>query len=208
MEWNNLEKEWKVIFELSWRSFCEGNLPIAAIITDTEGNILSQGRNHYNTSGRFLNPRVDHAETECVQLLDIRKYPNVHDYILYTSLEPCPMCMGTIIMGNIKKVRIAARDSWAGATNLCDQSEYMRGRRMDIQFVEHKYGNIHMTLQCYTELRYRNKDNPVLLKFKNDYPGAFEAANRLLEGKLLDHCVSENNSVENVYHLVYSELRK
>ena len=206
-DWEELDHEWKVIFELSLKSYCEGNLPIAAIITDYEGNILSSGRNHLYDSERFPNPRVKHAETECIQQLDVRKYTNLRDYTLYTSLEPCPMCMGTIIMGNIKKVRVAAKDGWAGATDLCDKSAYMRGKKTDIQFINHIYTDVSMTLLCYAEMRRRSIDNPVILQYKSDYPEAFEAAIELYEGNMLVQEVIDKKTVEEVYHLILSQVQ-
>ena len=202
MRWTEVEKEWKKVFELSWVSFCEGNLPIAAIITDNLGNILSTGRNNYNISEKFLNSKVDHAETECVQMLDVIKFADVREYILYTSMEPCPMCMGTIVMGNIRKVRIAARDGWAGATDICNKSEYIKDKHIDIQFVDNIYGNIQIVFHSYVELRNFRKHNPVFKRFEEDYPTATVAAQRLYEDKVLDQCVEHKMQFEDVFHIV------
>lgn len=208
MRWNDLDKVWQRVFELSWISFCEGNLPIAAVIADMEGNILSAGRNHYHISSRFLNPEVDHAETECIQTLDIKKYPNVREYILYTNMEPCPMCMGTIAMGSIRKVRIASKDGWAGATDLCFGNDYMINKHMDIQFMDHIYGVASMVFQLYAELKYRGRDDhPVTRKFKKDYPNAFHIARILYEVKALDRYMDQKTPYEEIFDTVCSMIK-
>lgn len=207
MRWNNLNQIWQKVFELSWISFCEGNLPIAAVIADEEGNILSTGRNHYRNSNKFLNPKVDHAESECVQKLDIKRYPNVRDYILYTNMEPCPMCMGTIVMGNIRKVRIAAKDSWAGATDLCSKNNYLISKHMEIEFMENTYGVISMIFHIYTELKYHEQDNPVVKRFKKDYPSAFQIARILYEVRALDRFREQKKPYAEVFDTVCSMIK-
>lgn len=204
MKWNELEKEWQRVLELCWDAFCEGNLPIAAVIADHEGNILSTGKNNSHISNRFLNAKIDHAETECVQMLDVEKYPSVRDYILYTSMEPCPMCMGTIVMGNIRRVCIAARDPWAGATDLCSKSDYIASKHMNIRFMDEGYGMVSMTLLAYAELRSGRGDGPVLKKFETDYPEAVAAARLLYKDGILDRYAGDQRSIEEVFdHINY-----
>lgn len=96
MRYQELDTYWKRIFELEWISLCEGSKAIAALIVSNEGEIISEGRNKIGEA-TIPNPRVSHAEVEVIRNLDIKKYPHVKTYTLYTALEPCPMCMGTIV---------------------------------------------------------------------------------------------------------------
>lgn len=41
MGWIDLDSIWRRAMTLAWTSFCEGNLPIAAILTDADGRIVS-----------------------------------------------------------------------------------------------------------------------------------------------------------------------
>lgn len=204
MNWNMLTPEWQKVFELCWEAFCEGNLPIAAIITDQEGNILSTGKNNLNISHKFLNSRVDHAETECVQMLDAMKYPDLKSYILYTSMEPCPMCMGTIVMGNLRKVRIASRDPWAGAADLRSQNEYIASKNMEIEFVEDDWGLVSMTLLVYSERRADRKRNPFLERVKETFPVAVSAADILYKDRELDNYRNDNRPMEEIFNHIAS----
>lgn len=200
MHWNELDAIWQKVFELCWEAFGEGNLPIAAIIADKDGKILSTGKNNINISEKFLNPKVDHAETECVQMLDVTKYPQVKDYILYTSMEPCPMCMGTIVMGNIRKVRVAAGDPWAGSADLCFKSDYIASKNMDVQFVEERWGTVSMILQVYAELKADRKVNSFLERLELTCPEAVSLGRVLFEDKILDRYVKEHKPVEYVFN--------
>ena len=49
--WTDLDEIWQRAMTLAWTSFCEGNLPIAAVLTDPEGHIVSEGRNHFYNEG-------------------------------------------------------------------------------------------------------------------------------------------------------------
>ena len=75
--------------------------PFGAVITDKEGNIISNGNN------RVLKNNDPTAHAEVVAIREACKKLNTYDlseYILYTSCEPCPMCFSAIIWANIKEV--------------------------------------------------------------------------------------------------------
>ena len=75
--------------------------PFGAVIIDKDGDIVSEGNNKVLCN----NDPTAHAEivairTACEKL----KTYDLSDYILYTSCEPCPMCLSAIIWANIKTV--------------------------------------------------------------------------------------------------------
>ena len=92
MTWRDLEKPWRAAFEQGWRSFVSGSIPIGAVIADEKGEIIVAGRNRLYEACHF-NPKIAHAEMDCLLNLDISKYPEVKSYTLFTCMEPCPMCM-------------------------------------------------------------------------------------------------------------------
>ena len=191
MKFNELEKPWQEVFELGWQSFCEGNLPIGAIIVDDSGRILSAGRNHYIVSKNFPNFKVDHAETECIQQLDISKYPDLKNYTLYTSMEPCPMCIGTIIMSNLKRVRVAARDAWAGASDICIKNAYAQKKFVDVVFADDFLANMQIALQGCAELKNNGTESAVYKSFTSMYPLGASAAYRLWSEGIADKYVDD-----------------
>ena len=121
-KYSDLSAAWKGIFELEWMSVCEGSKAIAAVIADENGRIISEGRNQISECN-VPNPATAHAETEAIRNLDVNRYPYPKTYTLYAGLEPCIMCMGTLVMGHIRNVVIAARDDYGGAMKLINQSE-------------------------------------------------------------------------------------
>ncbi len=75
--------------------------PFGAVIVDKEGNIIANGNN------KVLKDKDPTAHAEIVAIREACKVLNTSDLsecILYTSCEPCPMCLSAIIWANIKKV--------------------------------------------------------------------------------------------------------
>ena len=79
---------------------CEGG-PFGVVIIDKNGNVIANGNN------RVLKEKDPTAHAEIVPIRKACKKLNTYDlsdYILYTSCEPCPMCLSAIIWANIKTV--------------------------------------------------------------------------------------------------------
>ena len=75
--------------------------PFGAVIVDKNGQIISEGNNKVLIS----NDPTAHAEIVAIRNACTKlKTFNLEDYTLYTSCEPCPMCLSAIIWANIKKV--------------------------------------------------------------------------------------------------------
>lgn len=78
----------------------EGGL-FGSIIVDKFGNVIADGNN------KVLKNNDPTAHAEIVAIREACKKLNTYDlsgYILYTSCEPCPMCLSAIIWSNIKEV--------------------------------------------------------------------------------------------------------
>ena len=167
MRYEDLDDIWKSIFEMEWESLCNKSKAIASVITDENGNLISTGRNKI---GEYTipNPRVCHAETEAVRNLDISIYPNIKQYTLYAALEPCPMCLGTIVMGGIRRIVIGAHDDHGGAIELLDKSRYLSSKNIEIIWMPNIYGDIQRGLQTIRELLY-NEDKAKLERMLMDF---------------------------------------
>ncbi|MBQ7944040.1 MAG: nucleoside deaminase [Lachnospiraceae bacterium] len=157
MRYQELDMYWKRIFELEWISLCEGSKAIAALIVSSEGEIISEGRNKIGEE-TIPNPRVSHAEVEAIRNLDIKKYPLVKTYTLYTALEPCPMCMGTLVMGGIRTVVIGTKDAHGGAMELLECSEYLKRKNIHVVWMPQEYGDVQRGFQALKELLYNTNE--------------------------------------------------
>src|SRR3989344_4848213 len=94
-------------------------LPVGALVV-REGEIIGRGRKMESDSYH-----LDHAEIIALRdALSNKKYKREDDLTLYTTLEPCIMCYGTIFHCPIKRVVYAAPDVWGGATELAKAEEF------------------------------------------------------------------------------------
>ena len=141
MKFSELDDIWKKIFEMEWESVCHKSKAIAAVIVDENRKIISVGRNKIGET-EIPNPRVSHAEVEAVRNLDVNKYPFVKSYTLYAALEPCPMCLGTLVMGGIRKLVIGAHDDHGGAVELLSKSNFLASKHVEVIWMPQVYGDV------------------------------------------------------------------
>lgn len=191
--WNDLSKAWQTAFSAGWESFKNGSVPIGAVICDENGEIICTGRNRINeiTNG---NSKIAHAETDCLLQLDAHKYPDLRSYTLYACMEPCPMCMGTIVMSNFRKLRIAAKDGYCGSVHYCDDDSYVKSKKIETVFELGDLQLVQLTMQTYFELKKNGGAvNSVVECFAADCPCAVNIAKALYADRTLD-TYAENNT--------------
>ena len=110
---------------------CGEGGPFGAVITDKEGNIIAKGNNMVLKN----NDPTAHAEVTVIR--EACKKLGTYDlsgYILYTSCEPCPMCLSAIIWANIKEVYYACTRDDAGGIGFRDDViyEYLEGKNREL----------------------------------------------------------------------------
>lgn len=109
--------------------------PFGAVITDKEGNIIAKGNNMVLKN----NDPTAHAEITVIRdaCQKLNTY-DLSDYILYTSCEPCPMCLSAIIWSNIKQVYYGCTKQDAGKIGFRDDMiyEYLKGNNQDIIYLK------------------------------------------------------------------------
>lgn len=94
---------------LALEASIEGNFGVGSILVNEGGNIVVQGHNKV-FSPYFRSDR--HAEMVVMDAFEnARRAPGGLDrFTLYTSLEPCPMCLIRLSTSDIGRVLFAARD--------------------------------------------------------------------------------------------------
>lgn len=100
------------------KSLTEGGLPIGAVLVK-DGEIISQGHNRLIQNGSV----VLHAEMDAIENAGRLDYEDYIECTLYTTLSPCPMCAGAVILYNIPKVVIGENTTLLGAENLLKNNE-------------------------------------------------------------------------------------
>lgn len=150
--WRKMRKAWKACFEEAWEAYCNGSIPIGAVIVSNEGEIISRGRNmigeDINESNTLSGSKIAHAEMNAIY----SSKQSLKNTILYSSMEPCIMCFGAIVMSGIKEINYAARDGVAGGTNL--ENAYIN--KQDIKINEHNSKLEIVQLIIKTDFIYRN----------------------------------------------------
>ena len=127
------------------KSLDEGGLPIGAVIVK-DGEIISRGHNRLIQKSSV----VLHAEMDAIENAGRLNYEDYTKCTIYTTLSPCPMCSGAIILYNIPKVVIGENTTLMGAENFLQDN--------DVEVV------VLNNLKC--------KD--LFLKFVEDNPGVWE----------------------------------
>lgn len=130
--WKSLPRPWQVCVEESWVSFVAGSIPIGAAVVDGQGEIVAVGRNRTRETdippGQIANTQIAHAEINALAQI-AHSGPG---WAIYSTVEPCPMCAGAIYMGGIRQVNFAARDPYAGGTDLYGMTPYLRVKTMQV----------------------------------------------------------------------------
>jgi tRNA(adenine34) deaminase len=154
--WDELEKPWQACFELGWTSFKKGSIPIGAVVVDDKGEIISKGRSlQYESEaeiGEIKRHKLSHAELNALLKVSEFNYPNIRKFTLYSTTEPCPLCFGALVMANVRNLKFAARDRFAGSTELNKKSEYIANKNINIIGPFKDLEKIQITIQSAYEL--------------------------------------------------------
>jgi tRNA(adenine34) deaminase len=89
-----------------------GNLPVGCVITLND-KVIAQGQNTI-WYPKFSPSR--HAEMEALAVVPAALWPQAPEMTLYTTLEPCLMCMASILMHRIGRIVFGANDPRGGAS--------------------------------------------------------------------------------------------
>ena len=106
--------------KLSYDNIDKGGGPFGAVIVKGD-EVISTGAN----SVTLLNDPTAHAEVlairnACAQLKDFR----LTDCIVYSSCEPCPMCLSALYWAGVKKIFFANTKEDAAAIDFSDNFIY------------------------------------------------------------------------------------
>ncbi|MFS0861147.1 nucleoside deaminase [Fredinandcohnia sp. 179-A 10B2 NHS] len=115
MKWSTIPYIWQQTFEEAWKSCQEGSRPIGSVIVNTDGEIVARGKSAVfgELSGSVIyHNELAHAEMNAMLKLDNRVHKKVNQYVLYTTMEPCPLCFGAFYMSGIKNLAYAAKDKY------------------------------------------------------------------------------------------------
>jgi tRNA(adenine34) deaminase len=120
---NNDETFMRIAIEAARQAEQLGEVPIGACLVDKDGEVLAVCGNRTITD---CDPTA-HAEILVIREA-AKKTGNYRltDTVIYTTIEPCAMCAGSLIHARIARLVFGSHDSRFGAVesnfNLCDTS--------------------------------------------------------------------------------------
>lgn len=99
------------------KSLTEGGIPIGAVLVK-DGKIISRGHNRLIQKDSV----ILHAEMDAIENAGRLSHEDYLQCTLYTTLSPCPMCSGAIILYNIPYVVIGENTTLMGAESLLEKN--------------------------------------------------------------------------------------
>jgi tRNA(adenine34) deaminase len=87
-----------------------GNLPIGAVIA-LDGEIIAQGMNSIWSPALEL---TRHAEIEALRNVPPNLWPRSREMTLFTTLEPCIMCAGAVLLHHLGRLVFGSDDPVGG----------------------------------------------------------------------------------------------
>jgi cytosine deaminase len=103
----------------------DGGIPIGSVVVHA-GRIIGRGRNQRVQRGSA----VLHAEMDALENAGRQPASVYRDCVLYTTLSPCAMCSGAILLYGIRRVVIGENQTFLGEEAL------LRSRGVAIEVVQ------------------------------------------------------------------------
>ena len=103
----------KVAIEEAKQGLQEGGVPIGSVIVH-QGRIIGRGHNRRVQRGSV----VLHAEMDAFENAGRQPASVYRESVLYTTLSPCPMCSGAILLYGIPKVIVGENRTFMGEEEL------------------------------------------------------------------------------------------
>ncbi len=98
-----------------------GELPIGAIVV-IAGEVISRGRSRQ----RERRTQLAHAELEALLGGGEPLLARHDEAVLFTTVEPCPLCLGAAVMADVPHIVFALADATAGVPEAVESVPYVR----------------------------------------------------------------------------------
>lgn len=109
------------------KGLAEGGIPIGSVLV-IDGRIAGRGHNQRVQKGSA----VLHAEMDCLENAGRLKAADYRRATLYSTLSPCDMCSGTVLLYGIPKVVVGENRTFQGP------EDYVRSRGVEVVVVDNE----------------------------------------------------------------------
>ena len=103
----------------------EGGIPIGSVLV-IDGRIAGRGHNRRVQKGSA----ILHAEMDCLENAGRLKASDYRRSVLYSTLSPCDMCSGTVLLYGIPRIVIGENRTFRGP------EDYVRSRGVGLVIVD------------------------------------------------------------------------
>jgi tRNA(adenine34) deaminase len=122
--------------EEACHAYEKGTYPVGALIVSPNGQIISRGHNQVYSEGDY----TAHAEVEAIRKAghQLMQKGNFKRCTLYTTLEPCLMCLGAILLARIKYVVWVMDDDVHGRLRTLHEHKHLNSLYVDLEISQAK----------------------------------------------------------------------
>ena len=106
------------------KGLAEGGIPIGSVLV-IDGDIVGKGHNMRVQNGSA----ILHAEMSCLENAGRRTAEEYQRSVLYSTLSPCDMCSGAVLLYGIPKVVIGENRTFQGP------EDYVRSRGVELEII-------------------------------------------------------------------------
>jgi cytosine deaminase len=133
----------RAAFNEAMRGLSEGGIPIGSVLV-ADGRIIGRGHNRRVQEGSA----IKHAEMDCLENAGRQKAAVYRKATLYSTLSPCDMCSGAVLLYGIPKVVIGEHVNFKGP------EEYVRSRGVEVEVLNDRecVEMMHDFIKKYPEL--------------------------------------------------------
>jgi cytosine/creatinine deaminase len=104
----------RAAIDMARKSQKEGGVPIGSAIIAPDGTLIAVGHNQRVQRGSWIH----HAEMNCIENLPREAFKMLHQCVLVTTLSPCAMCSGAILLYKIPYILVGENTTFKGEEDL------------------------------------------------------------------------------------------
>lgn len=119
-----MDKFMQAAIEEAKMGLTEGGIPIGSVLV-IDGKIVGRGHNRRIQKGSA----ILHAEMDCIENVGRLSAGDYQKATLYSTLSPCDMCSGTVLLYKIPKVIIGENETFQGP------EKYLQSRGVELEII-------------------------------------------------------------------------
>jgi len=138
-----MNKYLQAAIEEAKKGLKEGGIPIGSVLV-IDNKIVGRGHNRRVQNGSS----ILHAEMDCLENAGRLSATDYQKATLYSTLSPCDMCSGAVLLYGIPKVVIGENRTF------CGPEEYVKSRGVEVSVLDNP--------ECYQLMEKFIENNPTL----------------------------------------------